>query len=71
MNLILKFLVQAINTVDGRRNSAQFYIDAATMYGIEKAEKKMNRKVLKNRKTVSLADDEEWNGDCEWIYLTE
>lgn len=71
MNLILKFLVQAINTVDGRRDTAQFYIDAATIYGIERTEKRLNRQVIRNRKTVEIAEDEEWCGDCEWKYLTE
>ena len=52
MNLVIKFLVQALNTSDGRKGTAQFYIDAATTYGIEKAEKKLNRKVLKKRQTV-------------------
>ena len=71
MNLLIKFLVQAINTVDGQKNTAQFYIDAATINGIEKKEKRLNKKVLKNRENESIQDDEEWNGDCEWKYLNE
>ena len=71
MNLVIKFLVQAINTVDGQKNTAQFYIDAATIYGTEKMEKRRNKKVLKNRENVAIEDDEEWSGDCEWKYLTE
>ena len=50
MNRILNFFVMELNTVDGTRNSAQFYIDASVIYEIARQERKMNRKIMIMRK---------------------
>jgi len=39
------FLTQTLNTVDGKRDTAQFYIDSSLHYEIERREKRLNRKV--------------------------
>merc|ERR1719424_2510200 len=61
MNLFLRFLVQALNTMDGHQDSAQFFIDAATINEIDRRERKLNKRVLKIRKVTPLADDEEYD----------
>jgi len=71
MYLLVRFLVQALNTYDGRRDTAQFYIDATVFNEIERREKKINKKVLKNRENIKLPDDEEFCGDCTWIDLSD
>jgi len=65
MNLFLRFLVQALNTMDGHQDSAQFFIDAATINEIERRERKLNKRVLKIRKVTPLADDEEYDDSLE------
>lgn len=34
MDILVRFLVQALNTTDGRRGTAEFYTDAAKHYEI-------------------------------------
>lgn len=70
-NKLVKFLVQAINTVDGRRDTAQFYIDAAVHYEIERREKRLNRKIQKMRDAIVLADDEEFDSSLDYKFLGE
>ena len=55
--------MQALNTFDGKRDTAQFYIDATVFNEIERREKKINKKVLKKRSSINLPDDEEFCGD--------
>ena len=45
MTLLLRFLVTALNTVDGIRDSAEWYVKAALHYEIERQEKRLNRKI--------------------------
>lgn len=71
MDIFIRFLIQALNTVDGNRDTAQFMIDASTLSDIQKAEKRNNRKRMEVRNTIVLADDEEWGEDLQWKYLTE
>jgi len=71
MYLIVRFLVQALNSFDGKRDTAQFYIDATIMNEVERREKKINKRVIKKRSTITLPHDEEFCGDCEWIKLSD
>jgi len=63
MDIFIRFLVQALNTIDGNKGTAQFMIDATTLSDIQKAEKRNNRKRMAVRETINLADDEEWDVD--------
>lgn len=71
MDVFIRFLIVALNTIDGNKNTAQFLIEATTLSDIQKAEKRNNRKRMKVRSTITLADDEEWDEDLQWKYLTE
>ena len=65
MTLLIRFLVQAMNTIDGKPNTARFLIDAGTLTEIQRREKKLNRKVLKIRKSIPIEDDEEYDESLE------
>lgn len=71
MNRILNFFVLELNTVDGVRNSAQFYIDAATIYEIARQEKRMNKKIMAMRKLRPLKANEEYDGPLRLLALTK
>lgn len=71
MYMFTRFLIQALNTCDGRKDTAQFWIDATVMNEIDRREKKINKKVIKKRATINLPDDEEYCGDCTWIDLSD
>jgi len=45
MSLLLRFLTTATNTMDGRRDSAEWYVKAALHYEIIRQEKRLNRKI--------------------------
>ena len=66
MMRLIKFLVQGIQTIDGRNGTANFYINAATKMEIDRIEKKMNRKVQKKRDMIPCASDEEYE---DWLQL--
>ena len=71
MDTFIRFLIVALNSIDGNKNSAQFLIEASSLSDIQKAEKRNNRKRMQVRSTITLADDEEWDEDLQWKYLTE
>ena len=54
-----------MNTIDGKPNTARFLIDAGTLTEIKRREKKLNRKVLKIRKSIPIEDDEEYDESLE------
>ena len=68
MDRFLRFLVRGIRTIDGRRETADFLINAATKAEIERTEKRMNKKIMKRRDSVPIADDEEY---CDHLALKE
>ena len=65
MDLIVRFLVQALNTSDGRKGTANFYIEAAIINEINRREKKLNRRTNRIRNKIlekgPLAEDEEFD----------
>ena len=71
MDTFIRFLIVALNSIDGNKNSAQFLIDASTLSDIQKAEKRNNKKRMQVRNTITLEDDEEWDEDLQWKFLTE
>lgn len=71
MDIFVKFLIESLNSMDGNRDSANFMIDASTLSDINKAEKKLNKRRMKIRETITLKDDEEWGEDLETLYLSE
>ena len=74
MYRLIRFLVQILNTVDGVRDTAQFYIDAAVHYEIERQEHKLNKYVLQRRAKnfpIGIPDDIEYCGDLAWLELTD
>lgn len=56
----------ALETVDGRRGTVEWYAQAAKHYEIERQEKRLNRKIQKIRDKTPLPDDEEWE---DWLHL--
>lgn len=62
MDLLIGFLVHALNTIDGVRNSVQFYAEAATFYEVQKREREMNKKKKVMRKLIQLGPNEEYDG---------
>lgn len=75
MDKLVRFLVQELNTTDGRRDTATFYIDAAKHYEILRQEKRINRKTVKRRNKIlergPLAFDEEFVPELDLYYLNE
>jgi hypothetical protein len=67
MDLVVRFLVQALNTSDGRKGTANFYIEAAIINEINRREKKINRRANRIRNKIleagPLASDEEFEED--------
>lgn len=66
MDRFIKFLVQGMNSIDGRNGTADLYIDSATHYAIKREEKRINRKVQKKRDSIPLEEDEEYE---DWLQL--
>lgn len=66
MSLLLRFLTTALNTVDGTRDSAEWWVKSALHYEIIKQEKKMNRKIQKIRDKTEVPFDEEFD---DWLTL--
>ena len=62
MDLLLGFLVHALHTIDGVRNSAHFYVEASTFYEVQKREKLLNKKTKVMRKLIQLKPHEEYDG---------
>lgn len=75
MDLMVRFLVQALNTSDGRKGTANFYIEAAIINEIHRREKKLNKRTNKIREKIldagPLASDEEFEEELEIKYLGE
>ena len=71
MSLLLRFLTTAINTSDGNRDSAEWWVKSAVHYEIIKQEKKMNKKIQKIRDATELPDDEEYEDWLTILKLTE
>ena len=72
MDLLLRFLVQALDTVDGNRGTAEFFTQASLHYEIERQEQEMNKKTLKARaKLEPLRDDEEFDDSLQLVFLTD
>lgn len=71
MNVFLRFLVQALNTVDGTANSAQFYIEAAALNEVARREKALNKKILARRKSIRLRGDEEYDQSLQLLQLSQ
>lgn len=71
MNVFLRFLVQALNTMDGFVNSAQFCIEASALNEVARREKLLNKKILARRKTVRLKGDEEYDGPLRLLTLPQ
>lgn len=65
MTLLIRYLIQAMNTCDGKANSANFLIDAGALTEIQRREKKLNKRVLKIRKVTPIQDDEEYDESLE------
>lgn len=65
MDKLVRFLVQALNTTDGKKGSANFYIEAAIINEINRREKKLNKRTNKIRNKIleagPLASDEEFD----------
>ena len=71
MNVFLRFLVQALNTIDGCVNSAQFYIEASALNEVARREKILNKKILARRKTIRLKEDEEYDDTLRLLQLPQ
>lgn len=71
MELLLRFLTVALNTVDGRRGTAEWYAQSAQHYEIIRQEKRLNRKIQKIRDQTVLQDDEEFEEWLELQHLTD
>jgi hypothetical protein len=75
MDILIRFLIQALDTVDGRRGTADFYTQASLHYEIERQEKRMNKRTLKRRAKIleagPLASDEEFDEKHQIVYLTD
>ena len=75
MDLLVRYLVQVLNTVDGNRNSANFYIESAVINEIQRREKRLNKKTNRIRQKIldngPLASDEEFDETLQIQYLSE
>ena len=71
MDILIRFLIQSLDTIDGRRGTSNWYLEASVINEIERREKRNNRKVLKRRARVpgGLREDEEWDESCTYHYL--
>lgn len=75
MDIVVRFLVQALNTIDGRKGSANFFIEAAISNEITRREKRLNRRTNKIRNRIleagPLASDEEFDETLQIKYLSD
>lgn len=75
MDLVVRYLVQALNTSDGRKGTANFYIEAAIINEIRRREKRLNRRTNKIRSKIleagPLKEDEEFDETLQIKYITE
>lgn len=75
MDVLVRFLVQALNTIDGRKGTANFYVEASILNEIERREKKINKRTNKIRSKIleagPLASDEEFDENLQIQYLSE
>lgn len=75
MDMLIKFLVQSLDAVDGRANTGSFFTEAAVINEIERQERRLNKKSLKVRAKIleegELASDEEFSPNLELQCLTE
>lgn len=64
MDLLVGYLVQAIKTIDGKKGTANFYIESSIINEINRRERINNKKRLKIRAKIledgPLAFDEEF-----------
>jgi hypothetical protein len=77
MDILLGFLVQSIESIDGRKGSARFYIEASIAFEIQRREKKIthNKRVMRKRAKIlekgPLASDEEFDDSLQLQRLNE
>lgn len=75
MDVLVRFLVQALNTIDGRTGSANFYVEAAILNEIARREKRLNRRTNRIRNKIleagPLAADEEFDETLQIQRLTD
>lgn len=73
MDQLLGYLVQQMQSIDGKKGTAKFYIEAAVKYEIEKREKLKNKKVLMIRKRLEtlMEEDEEFDETLDLQVLSE
>lgn len=72
MDILIRFLVQSLDTIDGRRGTSNWYLEASIINEIERRERRNNKKVMKRRARVGeLREDEEWDESCTYRYLEE
>ena len=76
MDVLVRYLVQALNTTDGRKGTANFYIEASIINEINRREKRLNKRANKIRNRLleedgPLASDEEFVEDLQIKYLSE
>lgn len=75
MDVLVRYLVQVLSTVDGNRNSANFYIESAVINEIQRREKRLNKKTNRIRQKIlgkgPLASDEEFDETLQIQYLSE
>ena len=64
MDLVVRYLVQALNTSDGRKGTQNFYIEASIMNEIRRRERKLNKRTIAIREKIlksgPLAEDEDF-----------
>lgn len=75
MDILIRFLIQALDTMDGRKGTADFYTQASIHYEIERQEYRINKRRLKQRAKIlesgPLADDEEFDEYLQLVELTD
>ena len=52
MDRLIKYLVQALDAVDGRAGTGSFFTEAAIINEIERQERRLNKKRLKARAKI-------------------
>lgn len=75
MDVLVRFLVQALNTIDGRSGSANFYIEAAIINEIARREKRLNKRRRAIRSKIleagPLASDEEFDEPLQLLKISD
>ena len=75
MDRLIKYLVQALDAVDGRANTGSFFTEAAVINEIQRQERRLNKKRLKARAKIleegDLASDEEFSPSLNLECLKE